>query len=115
VVNCHCGQCRKWHGHYAAYTAAPRQNVSISGESRLSWYVSSKIARRGFCAFCGSSLFWQPFDEREISIAAGSLDEPTGLETVRHIFVADKGDYYEITDDLEQLPGTQRGGGSGAG
>jgi hypothetical protein len=34
------------------------------------------------------------------------LDEPTGLSTLRHIFVADQGDYYDINDRLERFPGT---------
>ncbi len=29
---------------------------------------------------------------------------PTGLRTAAHIFVADRGDYYEITDDLPRFP-----------
>lgn len=32
----------------------------------------------------------------------GAFDTPTGLQLARHIFVADKGDYYDITDDLPQ-------------
>ena len=52
---------------------------------------------------CGSSLFWEPIGEGRVSIAAGCLDKPTGLRTVRHVFVADKGDFYDITDGLEQL------------
>jgi hypothetical protein len=51
-------------------------------------------------------LFWERIDASTISISAGSLDQPTGLRTVRHVFVADKADYYEITDGLEQLSGT---------
>ena len=39
-----------------------------------------------------------------VSIAAGCLDKPTDLRTVRHIYVADKGDFYQIKDGLEQLP-----------
>ena len=31
---------------------------------------------------------------------AGSFDNPSGLAGQAHIFVADKGDYYEIKDDL---------------
>ncbi|MBK5117662.1 MAG: GFA family protein, partial [Thermoleophilia bacterium] len=31
-----------------------------------------------------------------ISIAAGSLDEPTGLKTVNQIYTEDAGDYYEL-------------------
>ena len=29
--------------------------------------------------------------------------QPTGLKTTKHIFVEEKGDYYEITDDLPQF------------
>ena len=36
------------------------------------------------------------------AIAAGTLDLPTGLETVVHVFVEDAGDYYEIGDGLPQ-------------
>jgi hypothetical protein len=37
-----------------------------------------------------------------VSVLAGSFDRPSGLEGASHIFVADKGDYYEITDGLPQ-------------
>jgi hypothetical protein len=30
---------------------------------------------------------------------AGSLDKPTGLKLVRHIFADHAGDYYQIPDD----------------
>ena len=37
-----------------------------------------------------------------IDVAAGAIDSPTGLRLQGHIFVADKGDYYEIADGLPQ-------------
>ena len=39
-----------------------------------------------------------------VSVAAGCLEKPTNLRTVRHIFVADKAGFYDIGDGLEQLP-----------
>ena len=42
-----------------------------------------------------------------MAITAGSLDQPTGLKVVKHIFVDDKADYLEITDGLPQLTGSQ--------
>ena len=106
VVNCHCGQCRKFHGHYGAYTNAAMKDIAVTGNRHLKWYRSSSFARRGFCRKCGSSLFWQRLKGGTISIAAGTLDSPTRLKTGRHIFVADMGDYYKIADRLERLPGT---------
>ena len=107
VVACHCGQCRRSQGHYASYTALSRAGLRMVADDGLAWYRSSETARRGFCARCGSSLFWDTPTSPTISVAAGCLDSPTGLATLRHIFVADKGDYYEVADGLEQLPGGQ--------
>ena len=102
VVNCHCSQCRRSHGHYAAYAAVKGSDLAMIEESGLAWYESSEKARRGFCGRCGASLFWAPRDLDYWAVAAGALDPPTGLETVAHIFVGDKGDYYTIDDGLAQ-------------
>jgi hypothetical protein len=107
VVICHCGQCRRSHGHVAAFTSLARAGLTLIEERGLTWYRSSDKARRGFCSQCGSHLFWEPLGEDRIAVAAGTIDPPTGLKTLRHIFVADKGDYYEIDDGLEALPGSQ--------
>jgi hypothetical protein len=104
VVVCHCGQCRRHHGAPPGYTSASLSDLVITGQRNLKWFQSSENARRGFCRICGSSLFWEPSNEGRIAIAAGCLDKPTDLHTIRHIFVADKGDFYEITDGLEQWP-----------
>ncbi|MCC7273917.1 MAG: GFA family protein [Alphaproteobacteria bacterium] len=111
VVNCHCGQCRRWHGHHGAYATIGRAAVRLAQDQGLSWYQSSAKARRGFCRICGSSLFWERLGGSDIDIAAGTLDAPTGLATVRHIFTADQGDYYVIADGLPQLPGEWPGAG----
>ncbi len=104
VVNCQCGQCRRSHGHVAAYTSAKRGDLVLTEDRGLKRYRSSDFARRGFCGGCGASLFWEPAGQDRISIAAGGLDAPSGLKTIQHIFVAHKGDYYEIADRLEALP-----------
>ncbi len=104
VVNCHCGQCLRTHGNFASYTNAARGDLSLTESRGLTWYESSRLARRGFCATCGASLFWERKDSGTISVAAGTLDPPTNLNTAAHIFVADKGDYYEIADGLKTYP-----------
>jgi len=108
-VVCHCGQCRRSHGHPPGYSKARTAEMTVDGEDAIVWYGSSREARRGFCGKCGSSLFWQRIGAPEISMTAGSLKTPTGLKTARHIFAADKGDYYEIADGVHQDPGTMSG------
>ena len=106
VVVCHCGQCRRSHGHAPGYSAARKAETTIEGADAITWYRSSNDAARGFCGQCGSSLFWRPENGDAISITASSLDAPTGMRTVRHIFVADKGDGYVIADGVPQDPGS---------
>ena len=106
VMNCHCSQCRRTSGHFVAATAAQRDDFSLTTATGLSWYQSSATAQRGFCKICGSSLFWQGLDKPYIAIMAGTLDQPTHLETVAHIFVDDAGDYYHLDDGLPQFGGS---------
>ncbi len=99
---CHCGKCRKHSGHYFASTDVPKSAVTIRGEDNISWYHSSQQVRRGFCATCGTSLFWDPMTRDKIAVAMGAFDTPTKTHLHVHIFVADKGDYYDIADGLPQ-------------
>lgn len=103
VVGCHCTQCRKQTGHYMAATGALLAHFELIEDRGLKWYEASNIAKRGFCAECGSTLFWQAHDADYIAIAAGSIDGGTGLRTAAHIFVADKGDYYDLDEALPQF------------
>jgi hypothetical protein len=99
---CHCGQCRKQSGHVWSSTWTHQDNLSFTASDTLRWFRASETARRGFCSECGSFLFWQHNEEDTISISMGALSAPTGLKLSKHIFVADKGDYYDISDDLPQ-------------
>jgi hypothetical protein len=99
VELCHCVECRRWHGHVCAATAVARDELRFVSDAALRWIDSPESdahARRGFCGECGSSLFWDAPDRQTISIAAGTLDEPTGLKTVAQIYTSSAGDYYEL-------------------
>jgi hypothetical protein len=99
---CHCSKCRKHSGHFEASTDVPRSAVTVHGSDKVTWYHSSEKVRRGFCSICGSSLFWDPIYKDWTAISMGAFDKPTDTKLVRHIFVADKGDYYDIADGLPQ-------------
>jgi len=102
VVACHCEMCRRTSGHHVAATAVRREGFVLLEDRGLRWFASSESARRGFCQVCGSNLFWAPNDGSRVSIMAGTLDKPTGLAIVAHIFAGDAGDYYRIADGLPQ-------------
>ncbi|MEM8652091.1 MAG: GFA family protein [Pseudomonadota bacterium] len=101
IVACHCSQCRKQTGLYYAATNVADDCLTVHGES-LTWYQSSPEAKRGFCNICGSALFWKRYTDDFTSILVGSIDGDSGLEIDRHIFTADKPDWYDITDGKPQ-------------
>ena len=84
-----------------------RTALQIRGEDSVKWYRSSEKVQRGFCAICGSTLFWSPIiDGYEwTSVAMGCIDTSLDLKISKHTFVADKGNYYEISDDAIQHQG----------
>lgn len=99
---CHCTQCRKQSGHFWASTDVPRAALAIQGADNLTWFKSSEKVRRGFCSTCGAALFWDPIHKDVMGIAMGAFDDPTDTHMAIHIFVAEKGDYYDIVDGLPQ-------------
>jgi hypothetical protein len=93
---CHCVMCRKQTGMFLASTEVDRNALTLTGEEHLRWYESSGKARRGFCAHCGSVLFWEEKRSGRIAPTLGAIDGQTGVKLTRHIYTAEKGDYYEI-------------------
>lgn len=99
VAICHCSECRRWHGHAGAWTNAPRETITFQEQRGLAWFPTPKgTSKRGFCKECGSSLFYD--DGRpKLSICAGALDSPTGLQTGMHLYWGSKGDYEPALND----------------
>ncbi|SNR65338.1 Uncharacterized conserved protein [Puniceibacterium sediminis] len=97
---CHCQQCRKMSGYCWSSAQVAEADLTIAGP--VTWFQSSQRARRGICPTCGAFLFWQGAGETEISFALGAVDAATGLKLEKHIFTAEKGDYYAIADGLPQ-------------
>lgn len=100
---CHCTQCRKQSGHFIACATATKETVTIDGKEAICWFEANPSIGRGFCRTCGSHLFWYQDGSDTISVNLGALDGDPEVRLERHIFVADKGDYYEITDGLPEF------------
>jgi hypothetical protein len=109
VVNCHCSMCQRLHGSFGPHSKARKVNITVTKDDGLGWYKTSEVAQRGFCRNCGSGLFWEPFELDATGIIAGTLDGPTELNTIGHIFVGEKSDFYEIHDDAPQFEGSSDG------
>ena len=103
VSNCHCRQCMKTHGNYAAYTNVLAKDIKFIKKRTLKWFKSSKKARRGFCNKCGASIFFKFLGSDNISIAAGMFQNPTKLKTTINIFIKGKLDYYQLDNKLPKF------------
>ncbi len=101
---CHCASCRKQSGHFWVSTNVRREALTLHGADQLTWFRSSEKVQRAFCSRCGSFLLWDPIGMDVIAVAMGAFDRPTDTSLEKHIFVTEKGDYYELGDGLPQHP-----------
>ena len=100
---CHCRICQKFSGStMSAYTAFPAASVRFTG-AEPKYFTSSPIARRGFCAVCGSSLVYhmtRPHEAAHLVIFTTSLDNPQDYAPAAHNGMESRVSWFEILDDL---------------
>ncbi|HMS95704.1 MAG TPA: GFA family protein [Tabrizicola sp.] len=105
VIFCHCSQCRRQSGLYFAATSVSEDRLALTGVENVTWFAASDFARRGFCATCGTLLFWKPNAEARYAILAGAFDRPEYLHPGFHICTDGRPDFYQIADGLPQYRG----------
>ena len=103
IHNCHCIQCMKTHGNFAAYTALKDINVKFITKRTLRWFKSSKRAQRGFCKKCGASILFKMNKSNIISISAGLFDKSLKLKTNRNIFTKNRLKYYSLDNNIPKF------------
>ncbi len=76
---CHCNMCRRATGGVSIAFVNPSKHA-VTWHNEPDWHNSSPIARRGFCARCGTPL---AFDflvgGTNIDLTVGSFDDPTAF------------------------------------
>ena len=85
---CHCRMCQRATGGVSiAYRNMKRADVRWEREPEH--YHSSPIAKRGFCAECGTTLTFQFSDEESenMDVTVGSFDDPSRFRPVHHFGV----------------------------
>ena len=81
---CHCRKCQKATGGFAAAFVEVRPEA-LTWLSAPDWYASSPIARRPFCAACGTPLGFAWADGGGgIDLTVGSFDDPSRFRPVLH-------------------------------
>jgi len=73
---CHCRMCQKAAGNiFAALVAAPRDAITWT-RGEPSRFRSSEHVDRGFCANCGTPLFYDDRQGDRVNFMIGALDHP---------------------------------------
>lgn len=101
VHYCHCRMCQRAVGNvFASLVPVQKTALSWEGESEPSFYRSSSMATRGFCARCGTPLSFA-YDKSEwIAVTTGSLDQPDRVRPEIHYGVESQVPWLRINDDL---------------
>ena len=96
---CHCRMCQLATGNTrAAFFNLPKADVRWLGEP--AYYASSKIARRGFCAQCGTPMSFDYLDSARVDLTVGSLDNPSELKPTTHFSVETRIAVWHADDGL---------------
>ncbi len=82
---CHCRMCQRATGGVAAALVSVRREAVRWATREPDRFVSSPIAKRGYCAACGTPLTFEYNDrERDMDLTVGSLDEPAAVRLASH-------------------------------
>ena len=106
VGYCHCRMCQRFSGApVSAFAAFPSGAVRFTrGEPK--YYDSSKVAQRGFCADCGSSLTYRPLIQEWsdwVVIQTGSLDHPEDFAPTWHSGIESQTPWLNVHDSLPRV------------
>jgi hypothetical protein len=106
ALYCHCQMCRKAQG--SAFRARASAKASefewLQGEEAVTFYESSPGNYRGFCSVCGSPVVSKFHGVPYVGVPLGPLDDDPGVRPELHVHVGSKAQWFDITDDLPQLP-----------
>lgn len=103
---CHCVQCRKAQGS-AIVTNIPVSEANFTltqGAELIGAFESSPGKLRCFCKRCGSPVYSRTEKvPGVVRIRAGTLDGDLNTRPETHYFMADKANWFEVTDDLPKF------------
>lgn len=99
---CHCRMCQKATGGVAAaFKNVLRADLHWLGEEP-SWYRSSQIAERPFCATCGTPLGFRYPDSDKMDLTVGSFDTPDRFRPSMHFGAESMHEAWLDTSDLKR-------------
>jgi hypothetical protein len=82
---CHCRMCQKASGNLLAPLVAAPNDALAWTRGEPAAFRSSANVDRGFCAACGTPLFYRDVTGSRINLMIGTLDDPTAFPPARQV------------------------------
>ncbi len=102
VHYCHCRMCQRAVGNVFAGLAPVRKAHLRWTDEEPSFFASSTVARRGFCARCGTPLTFAYNESEWICVTLGSLDHPAAFTPTIEYGIEARLPYVRPHDDWQQ-------------
>ena len=80
---CHCRMCQRATGSVSIAFKNFKQS-DVRWETEPDWYESSAIARRPYCAQCGTSLGFQFRKGENMDLTVAAFDDPSRFKPTSH-------------------------------
>ena len=99
---CHCRMCQKAFGAYYAPLVSTRGAVLEWTRGAPRHFQSSNLVRRGFCADCGTGLFYtnEEIFPGQIDVQSATLDDPDLIPAGAQIQIAERIGWMEKLDEM---------------
>ena len=105
--SCHCKMCQRWAGSALLGLTVPKETITFEGSENVKRYQSSEWAERAWCDTCGSNLWYRVTAEGPYSgtyhMPIGLLDDASGLQMNREIFIDEKPDAFAFSGARDRL------------
>jgi hypothetical protein len=97
---CHCRMCQRAFGNvFAAFFNVRKDGVTWD-KGALTYFASTKFARRGFCGRCGTPLAFEYLESAHMDLSVGSLDEPGSMRPTSHFGIESRLPSFYTEDGL---------------
>ena len=87
--------------------AASVESVEFEGEQHLKRFDSSEWAQRGFCAKCGTNLFYFLKPASLYMMCSGAFDDAEQFSMAGEIFIDEKPSGYNFAGDHPRQTGEE--------
>ena len=111
---CYCRMCQKATGNLFAALVGVRHEHLTWTRGKASEFNSSDVAARGFCANCGTSLYYRSLGGPHVSVSIGAFDEPHRVALLYQMGLEGKHPSLMHLDAVEEVGTTEENDGKEA-